>query len=70
MDISVVEPLGANQLVHGKVNGESFIVVTPEVTLDIDVPLSLFVDPNEMHLFDESGLRIERSIVDHEQAIA
>ncbi len=70
LDINVVEPLGANQLVHGKVNGEPFIVVTPEITLDLNVPLSVFIDQTELHLFDDSGLRLEHSVAKQEQAIA
>ncbi|MGL6314144.1 sn-glycerol-3-phosphate ABC transporter ATP-binding protein UgpC [Vibrio sp. WXL103] len=73
MDISVVEPLGPNQLVHGKVNGEQFIAVTPELEIDASQSLALHVSRQHLHLFDHSGKRLnvdEPSISDAQQAIA
>ncbi|KGY14410.1 sugar ABC transporter ATPase [Vibrio tubiashii] len=59
LNISVIEPLGPNQLVHGKVDGQAFIAVTPETEFDVAVPLSLYVDRGNLHLFDAQGKRIE-----------
>ncbi|PMO71649.1 sn-glycerol-3-phosphate import ATP-binding protein UgpC [Vibrio splendidus] len=56
--ISVVEPLGPNQLVHGLVNEQPFIAVTPETTLCQAVPLGLSIDKSNLHIFDNHGKRI------------
>lgn len=73
MDISVIEPLGPNQLVHGKVNGEQFIAVTPELEIDASQSLALHVSRQHLHLFDHTGKRLnvdEPFISDAQQAIA
>ncbi|MER2496003.1 sn-glycerol-3-phosphate ABC transporter ATP-binding protein UgpC [Vibrio neptunius] len=59
LNISVIEPLGPNQLVHGQVNGQAFIAVTPETEFDVDKPLNLCVENSHLHLFDTQGKRIE-----------
>jgi sn-glycerol 3-phosphate transport system ATP-binding protein len=59
LNISVIEPLGPNQLVHGKVDGQAFIAVTPETEFDVTKPLSLCVERSNLHLFDAQGKRIE-----------
>lgn len=56
--ISVVEPLGPNQLVHGLVNEQPFIAVTPETALCQAVPLGLSIDKSNLHIFDNHGKRI------------
>lgn len=62
LDINVVEPLGPNQLVHGRIIGleseRDFIAVTPEMALQIHDPLTLSVTPDNLHLFDEHGKRL------------
>lgn len=62
LKISVVEPLGPNQLVHGKIagldNASDFIAVTPEMNLDIEQTLNLTVTADNLHLFDEQGRRL------------
>ncbi|WP_394243752.1 sn-glycerol-3-phosphate ABC transporter ATP-binding protein UgpC [Vibrio astriarenae] len=58
MDISVVEPLGPNQLVHGKVYGEQFIAVTPELDIDATKIIPFYVSIDNLHLFDEKGKRL------------
>lgn len=62
LQISVVEPLGPNQLVHGKIAGldnpSDFIAVTPEMSVDIDQTLNLSVNVDNLHLFDEQGRRL------------
>ncbi|WED23115.1 sn-glycerol-3-phosphate ABC transporter ATP-binding protein UgpC [Vibrio sp. JC009] len=58
MKLSVVEPLGPNQLVHGKVENSNFIAVTPEVDFDLDTPLNLYVEHHNLHLYDTQGKRI------------
>lgn len=57
--ISVVEPLGPNQLVHGFVNEQPFIAVTPETTLCQAIPLGLSIDKSNLHIFDSRGKRIQ-----------
>ncbi|MDR9829077.1 sn-glycerol-3-phosphate ABC transporter ATP-binding protein UgpC [Vibrio sp. FNV 38] len=58
MAVSVVEPLGPNQLVHGKVYGEQFIAVTPEINIETDKVVPFYVSIDNLHLFDEQGKRI------------
>jgi sn-glycerol 3-phosphate transport system ATP-binding protein len=58
MAISVIEPLGPNQLVHGTVEGNPFIAVTPEMTLDPDQPLPLYIRHSNLHYFDNNGKRM------------
>ncbi len=62
LQISVVEPLGPNQLVHGKIAGltqlSDFIAVTPEMDVDIDQTLNLSINIDNLHLFDEQGKRL------------
>ncbi|WP_436317854.1 sn-glycerol-3-phosphate ABC transporter ATP-binding protein UgpC [Vibrio agarivorans] len=62
MDITVVEPLGPNQLVHGKVHGESFIAVTPEIEIDASKVIPFHVSIDNLHLFDEQGKRLDPSL--------
>ncbi|MFA0070610.1 sn-glycerol-3-phosphate ABC transporter ATP-binding protein UgpC, partial [Vibrio breoganii] len=50
--------LGPNQLVHGLVNEQPFIAVTPETTLSQAVPLGLSIDKSNLHIFDNLGKRI------------
>lgn len=61
LSVSVVEPLGPNQLVHGQLTQQSsasFIAVTPEMPIDQGNTLSLSVLAEHIHLFDEQGIRI------------
>ncbi|SON52326.1 glycerol-3-phosphate transporter subunit; ATP-binding component of ABC superfamily [Vibrio tapetis subsp. tapetis] len=58
LDISVVEPLGPNQLVHGNVDGSAFIAVTPEVELNQAQPLTLSIAQSNLHIFDQHGKRL------------
>ncbi|HDY7619357.1 TPA: sn-glycerol-3-phosphate import ATP-binding protein UgpC [Vibrio vulnificus] len=62
INIQVVEPLGPNQLVHGKINGEygdeDFIAVTAEMPLTIGDNLPIWVRVEQLHLFDEQEKRI------------
>jgi len=61
----VVEPLGPNQLVHGKIKGEygedDFIAVTAEMPLTIGENLPIWVRIEQLHLFDEQEKRIPLS---------
>ncbi|WP_275136564.1 sn-glycerol-3-phosphate ABC transporter ATP-binding protein UgpC [Vibrio sp. DW001] len=59
MKISVIEPLGPNQLVHGKFQSQSIIAVTPEYPFDINQNLQLCVEQKNLHLFDTQGKRIQ-----------
>ncbi|MGO1296367.1 MAG: sn-glycerol-3-phosphate ABC transporter ATP-binding protein UgpC [Vibrio sp.] len=61
LSVSVVEPLGPNQLVHGHLANQeaaAFIAVTPEISIDRQHPLPLYVQATHIHLFDENGVRI------------
>lgn len=62
MDIQVVEPLGPNQLVHGKILGleseQDFIAVTAEIPLDVHQTLPIWVAFDQLHLFDQQGKRL------------
>ncbi len=58
MQVSVVETLGANQLVHGNVHQHLFTAVTPELSLNPLVPLPLHIDKSHLHLFDANGDRL------------
>lgn len=58
LNINVIEPLGPNQLVHGKVFDNNFISTTPELTLNRDVPLAIYVEQDDLHLFTTGGKRI------------
>lgn len=58
ISLSVIEPLGPNQLVHGKYNQQAFIAVTPEMTLDTKQPLTLYAEHKNLHLFDTQGKRL------------
>jgi sn-glycerol 3-phosphate transport system ATP-binding protein len=59
MSVSVIEPLGPNQLVHGRIHGDAFIAVTPEVELDQSLPLDLYIKQHNLHIFDQHGKRIK-----------
>ncbi|POB65597.1 sn-glycerol-3-phosphate ABC transporter ATP-binding protein UgpC, partial [Vibrio vulnificus] len=65
LNIQVVEPLGPNQLVHGKIKGEygedDFIAVTAEMPLTIGENLPIWVRIEQLHLFDEQEKRIPLS---------
>ncbi len=66
MDISVVEPLGPNQLVHGNIYGESFISVTPEMEINCEKAIPFYISVDKLHLFDEQGQRLtKQSRVEH-----
>lgn len=69
MNITAVEPLGPNQLVHGIVSKQPFIAVTAEIHLDHDKPLHLFINRTNLHIFDEHGKRL-CPIMHTKQAIA
>lgn len=56
---SVVEPLGPNQLVHGKLMTNNFVAVTPESPFEIGQDLDLFIEHKNLHLFDAQGKRIQ-----------
>ncbi len=62
MSVSVVEPLGPNQLVHGSLGAteaeDAFIAVTPEMDLNTSQPLTISVSRNNLHLFDSNGKRL------------
>lgn len=62
LNISVIESLGPNQLVHGHITTlneqRDFIAVTPEMPLNSDEPLVLAIAPDNLHLFDEQGNRL------------
>ncbi|EGR5155736.1 transporter [Vibrio cholerae] len=62
LDIQVVEPLGPNQLVHGKILGleseQDFIAVTAEIPLDVHQTLPIWVAFDQLHLFDQQGKRL------------
>ena len=58
MKMSVIEPLGPNQLVHGKVEGQAFIAVTPETSFELNSVLEMFIAQENLHLFDAEGKRI------------
>ncbi|ENM5813020.1 sn-glycerol-3-phosphate import ATP-binding protein UgpC [Vibrio mimicus] len=62
LDIQVVEPLGPNQLVHGKIIGleseQDFIAVTAEIPLDVHQTLPIWVELEQLHLFDQQGKRL------------
>lgn len=62
LDIQVVEPLGPNQLVHGKILGleseQDFIAVTAEIPLDVHQTLPIWVAFDQLHLFDKQGKRL------------
>ncbi len=57
MQVSIVEPLGPNQLVHGEVAKQRFIAITPEMALD-SAALTLHVAYPHLHLFDRHGERL------------
>ncbi len=58
-DIDLVEPLGADTLAHGVVNGARIIVRLPAATVVSEGRLPLRFDPGEEHFFDAaSGQRI------------
>lgn len=65
LDIQVVEPLGPNQLVHGKILGleseQDFIAVTTEIPLDVHQTLPIWVALEQLHLFDQQGKRFVQS---------
>ncbi len=60
--VSVIEPLGPNQLVHGViVDGQQqqpFVALTAEMTLPIGEEIDLWIPLAQLHLFDEQGKRI------------
>lgn len=62
IDIQVVEPLGPNQLVHGKIIGipsqQDFIVVTAEIPLDVHQMLPIWISLEQLHLFNQHGKRL------------
>jgi sn-glycerol 3-phosphate transport system ATP-binding protein len=58
MKMSVIEPLGPNQLVHGKVEGQPFIAVTPEISFELNAVLDMYIAHENLHLFDADGKRI------------
>lgn len=62
LDIQVVEPLGPNQLVHGKIDGlesdHGFIAVTAEIPLTPGESLPIWVSIEQLHLFDDQEKRI------------
>lgn len=69
LDIQVVEPLGPNQLVHGKILGleseQDFIAVTAEIPLDVHQTLPIWVAFDQLHLLinKEKGLLLSRMLV-------
>ncbi|MDO6708206.1 sn-glycerol-3-phosphate ABC transporter ATP-binding protein UgpC [Photobacterium sp. 1_MG-2023] len=58
LNVQVVEPLGPNQLVHGQLLGQMFTAVTPEQPLALQESLTIYVDPDKLHLFDSTGQRL------------
>jgi sn-glycerol 3-phosphate transport system ATP-binding protein len=57
-DAQVIEPLGANQLVHGLVGGIPFVVNNSDADLVTLGHHSIYVDPCSLHFFDGRGKRI------------
>ncbi|MBM7037106.1 sn-glycerol-3-phosphate ABC transporter ATP-binding protein UgpC [Vibrio sp. 188UL20-2] len=72
MDVSVIEPLGPNQLVHGKWMGQTLTIVTPEVPLEINQPLKFIVAKRHLHLFDRDKKRVhvEREVFNDAKSMA
>jgi sn-glycerol 3-phosphate transport system ATP-binding protein len=59
-DIVLVEPLGADTLVHGSIEGTTMIARLPAATHVAEGKLPLRFDPKYRHYFDpQSGARIE-----------
>ena len=60
VDVEVVEPLGHEVLVHGKVGGEMLVAkADPHRTPEMGQPLDLIVELDRLHLFDpETELRL------------
>jgi len=59
-DIVLVEPLGADTLVHGSIEGTTMIARLPAATHVTEGKLPLRFDPKYRHYFDpQSGARIE-----------
>jgi sn-glycerol 3-phosphate transport system ATP-binding protein len=59
-DIILVEPLGADTLVHGSIEGTTMIARLPAATQVAEGLLPLRFDPANRHYFDkETGARIE-----------
>lgn len=69
MSITVVEPLGPNQFVHGIVGEQPFIAVTAEMHLEHGKPLHLFISKTNLHIFDQTGKRL-CPVMQAKQAIA
>ncbi len=59
LPIHAIEPLGPNQLVHGKIGQHLFTAVTPEMQIDMTRTLSLYVKESNLHLFSVDGLRLQ-----------
>jgi ABC-type sugar transport system ATPase subunit len=59
-DADLIEPLGAETLVHGLAAGRDIRVVVPRgVRVGTGARLHLRPKPNQLHLFDTAGRRIE-----------
>ena len=63
MEVGLVEPLGANSLLHGSLNGlsDAFSVSLPGIYKhdEKSKPVRLNIDPSQIHLFDgETGKRV------------
>ncbi|PLW78397.1 sn-glycerol-3-phosphate ABC transporter ATP-binding protein UgpC [Cohaesibacter celericrescens] len=58
-DVQIVEELGANHLMHGKLGGQDFSVSVPKDVQAITGPVTYGLKPNAAHFFDkESGFRL------------
>src|SRR5205823_12650696 len=59
-EVDLVEPLGADTLAHGHVEGAEIIARLPAATAVAQGPLPLCYDPANRHYFDpQSGARVE-----------
>jgi sn-glycerol 3-phosphate transport system ATP-binding protein len=61
-DAQVIEPLGANQLVHGFVGGIAFVVNNSETEITELGHRPIYVDRSSLHFFDGSDQRVEQMV--------
>ncbi|MEL7471558.1 MAG: sn-glycerol-3-phosphate ABC transporter ATP-binding protein UgpC [Pseudomonadota bacterium] len=58
LDIEIIEELGANRLLHGRLGGQSFAVSVPKDMPAALGPTSISIKPESTHLFNRAGARI------------
>jgi len=57
--VELVEPLGAESVIHARIGSETIVIVTPgEVTADIGGSIGLRWQDNAICYFDEKGLKL------------